>query len=117
MTKSKGTRSDRTRSASALIAATMVAGPATAKAWTDATTECSRFVMDRLQQDMKAQRALLSCKCHADLLNLQTSIYQQAIRQYSQEASRLFGMVSRATESTMKEASADHARKFDDLPV
>ena len=101
----------------AMMRAIMEMNPALSSAWMDVMNESTRFVMDRLQQDMETQKALLGCKTPAELVEVQTNFYQTALAQYSEEATKLFQMMSQATEATAKGAKSAHKRGYDDVPL
>ena len=101
----------------AMSAAMMTINPASMQAWQEVMTECSRFVMDRLQQDFETQQAILSCKSPAELVQLQTEFYQNAIKQYSEETMRLMQMMSDAAETAVSEAQSSTKRRYDDVPL
>lgn len=101
----------------AMATAMMAVSPATTKAWLDVMSESSRFVMDRLQQDLETQRAMLACKSPTDLMRLQAEFFQTAMQQYSEESMRLFKMMSDATEKTVAEAGTSRSRGYDDVPL
>lgn len=117
MGKDSKTQADMESIASAMPAAMMAASPVSAKAWADVMTECSRFVMKRLQQDLETQQAMLACKNPTDLIELQSDFYQQATRQYAEQATRLLDMISKSTQKTIAETGVGHSRKYDDIPL
>lgn len=117
MGKSSKTQTETETGPAAMAAAMMAVSPASAKAWFDVMTETSRFLADRLQQDLETQKAMLSCRNPAELLKLQTEFYQKAFQQYSEEAMQLFKMMSDAAGKTVKEAQTSYSRKYDDIPL
>ncbi|THH36024.1 phasin family protein [Aliishimia ponticola] len=106
--KSTKTKS-QTLQGDGMAAAMALFNPALATAWVEMMTESARFVSDRLQQDMETQRALLNCKTPAELLQVQTEFYQNAMEQYAAEANKLMEM--------MTQAAASHKRGYDDVPL
>ena len=52
-----------------------------------------------------------------ELFQLQSEFYTKAVQDYTAEATRMFEMMTKATQDTMKEATASHARKYDDVPL
>ena len=117
MKKSKTSQTDMDSAALAKPDAIMGTAPATVKAWSEVMTECSKFVMDRLQQDLETQQAMLTCKTPAELFKLQSAFYQQATQQYSEQATRMFELISKSTQQTIAQANSGHARKYDDIPL
>ena len=81
--------------------------PAAAKVWQDIMTESVRFMTERLQKDMETQKAMLSCKSPAELLQLQTEFFQDAMKDYTDEATRMLTLMS----------STGTARSYDDVPL
>lgn len=98
-------------------AAMMAINPVVTKAWLDVMTESSRFVADRLQRDLETQKAMLACKSPAELLQIQSEFFQTAMEQYTNEAVRLYKMMSKATEDTIKDTKSGHSRGYDDIPL
>ena len=102
---------------SAMARAMMSLNPVATQAWQDVMTEYSRFVMDRLQQDLETQKAMLNCKSPAELMQIQSQFYQTAVKQYSEETMRLFQMMSEATGKAVEDAEASQKRGYDDVPL
>ena len=100
-----------------LASAMMAMNPAATKAWVAIMSESARFVSDRLRQDFEAQKALLACQSPADLIEVQTEFMKKAIQQYTAEMTRLYDIVSDATEDSIETARTDASRKADDVPV
>lgn len=100
-----------------LTTAMMGGNPAAAKVWADIMTESTRFVSDRLQQDVETQHAMLRCKTPADVVQLQSAFFQKAIEQYTDEAKRLFEIMTDATEGAVKDTKSGKSRGYDDVPV
>lgn len=98
-------------------AAMMTLSPLTPGAWFDVVSESNRFVMDRLQQDLETQKAMLSCKNPAEIMRLQSEFFQTALKQYSEETMRLFRMMSDATEETVAKTKTSRSRGYDDVPL
>jgi len=101
----------------AFTAAFSALNPAVSTAWAQVFEESARFLTDRLQQDMETQKALLACKTPADLFKVQSEFYQAAVQQYSDEATRLFQMMSTATQEGLDASSLLKGRKYDDVPL
>jgi hypothetical protein len=97
--------------------AMMAFNPAMMQAWQKMMTECSRFIMYRLQKDMATQRDILSCKSPAELLRIQTEFYESALRDYSEETMRLFQTASDAASESVTAATAAKKRGYDDVPL
>lgn len=81
--------------------------PAAAKVWQDILTESARFMTERLQKDMETQKAMLACKSPAELMQVQADFYQQAMSDYSEEANRMFQLMSQTGAK----------RGYDDVPL
>lgn len=54
--------------------------------------EVTRFVTDRLQQDLEFQTQLLQCRDPAELRELQGRFFKEAFEQYSAETGKLVQM-------------------------
>lgn len=117
MGKTKDTQGASDTGAEAMTAAMRALNPAASGAWMDVMTESARFVSDRLQQDLETQKALLACKSPADLLKVQTEFYQTAMEQYAAEATKLFQMMSSATQECVDTTKSTKARKYNDVPL
>ena len=117
MAKSTKPKSAEMGDAPAITAAMMAFNPISAQAWQEVMNECSRFVMDRLQQDMETQKAMMNCKSPAEMMQLQSDFYQTAIKQYSEETMRLLQMMSEATGKAVEDAEPVHKRRYDDVPL
>ena len=114
MAKSK--QSDE-EDAPAIVAAMMAINPVATKAWLDIMSEGTRFVTNRLEQDIETQKALLQCKTPSELIEVQSAFFKAALEQYSSEATRLFQMMSKAGEDTIKDAKKGRKSKYDDVPL
>lgn len=101
----------------AITAAMMAINPVASKGWLDIMSETGRFMMDRLQQDLKAQQAILACKTSAELMQVQSEFYTSAMEQYSKEFTRLCKMMSTATNDTLNDARSGHSRSYEDIPL
>jgi hypothetical protein len=95
----------------------MMAGQPAAKAWMEIMNESARFVADRLQKDVEAQQALLQCKTPEDVVEVQTEFFQTAMTQYTEEAQRIFALMSGAAEEVVEDAKSGRKRGYDDVPV
>ncbi len=73
---------------SAVKAAMMAVNPAAAQAMMSVMAESARFLTDRLQQDLDAQKALLACKSPTELLQVQSEFMKTAMEQYIDYAIR-----------------------------
>jgi hypothetical protein len=99
------------------LASAMMLGQPAAKAWAEVMNESARFVADRLQKDVEAQQALLKCKTPAEVAQVQSEFFQTAIEEYTEEAKRMFEILSGAAEETMDEVKTGQSRDYDDVPV
>lgn len=93
----------------------MAFGTVAVQAWTDMGTEAVRFVWDRLQQDIKTQKAMLACTSLEEMRKVQAGFFTAAQEQYAAEAGRMLDMIGKATASGLQ-ASAT-ARRYDDVPL
>ena len=117
MAKNADTPNTGADTTSAFLASMSALNPVAAKAWMDFMSESARFMVDRFQQDLDTQKAMLSCKSPAELLQLQSEFYRQAIQQYTAEANRMLAIMTNATENAIDEAKSGHSRSYDDVPL
>ena len=99
------------------LASAMLRGQPVAKAWSEIMQESARFVTDRLQKDLEAQQALLKCKTPAEVAQVQSAFFQTAIEEYTDEARRMFEIMSGAADDAMEEVKTGQSRDYDDIPV
>jgi hypothetical protein len=99
------------------LTAAMAAGNPAARMWLDIMAESTRFVSERLQNDLETQRAMLRCQSPTDLVQVQSDFFRKAMEQYSSEAQRLFQIMTEATGDTVKDAKTSTKRGYDDIPV
>lgn len=92
-------------------------GPAAAKGWVSFANECTRFAADRMQKDIDARRAFLACKTPMDVVQQQIGYCQAVSQLYSNQTMRLFKLMTEAAHGTAREATQNHARKYDDIPL
>ncbi len=92
--------------------AALVFAPASAEAWQQIMQECVRFLTRRLEKDFAAQQSFLACKSPLDVVRLQTEFCQTALEDYTEEASRMVGILAKANG-----AAAARPRDHDDVPV
>lgn len=100
-----------------LTTAMLANNPAVAKAWTDIMNESARFVSDRLQQDMEAQKALMQCKTPAEFVTFQSDFVLKAMQQYADEAQRMTKIMTDASEEIAKDARHTWSRAYDNVPL
>lgn len=120
MAPSNNSKPDAKTQGAAMAAPFMALNPAAAQAWQDVMSDSARFLAERFQQDMDTQKALLSCKNPAELLQVQTDFFQSAMQQYSDHATRVFSRLSAAADSSGAEGKGGRsgtARKYDDVPI
>ncbi|MFD3190426.1 phasin family protein [Sedimentitalea sp. HM32M-2] len=108
MARSKQRRDKADADTAALTGAMLAVNPMAAETWQDIMTESARFVKERLQKDLETQQAMMACKTPMELLQVQTEFYQTAIAQYTEEANRMFRIMSK---------TAGTARDYDDIPL
>ena len=73
--------------------------------------------MDRVQTDLDAQRALMSCTSAADLMHVQSTYCRDTIRQYTDQATRMVGLMMTASAQATRDVASPNARKYDDIPL
>lgn len=106
MPQSKSRKPTPPESSPALAAMTAL-NPMAATVWQDIMTESVRFMTERLQKDMETQKAMLGCTSPTELMELQTKFLQDALEDYTQEATRMLKLMSRTGT----------ARDYDDVPL
>lgn len=117
MTKDKKANLEAELGPNAMTAAMIAVNPIAARAWMDLVAEGSRFVTDRLRQDLETQKAILECKTPAELLQVQTEFFKAAMEQYAGEASRFYDILAKATGDSIEDAESGHSRGYDDVPL
>jgi hypothetical protein len=101
---------------SALTSA-MAAGNPAARMWLDIMAESTRFVSERLQNDLETQRAMLRCQSPADLVQVQSDFIRKAVEQYTSEAQRMYQIMTEVTGDAVKDTKTGTKRGYDDIPV
>lgn len=99
------------------LASAMTAGHPAARMCLDIMAESTRFMSERLQNDLETQQALLRCQSPVDLVKVQSDFFRKAMEQYGFEAQRIFDIMTEATGDTVKDAKTSTKRGFDDVPV
>ncbi|MFN4129827.1 MAG: phasin family protein [Paracoccaceae bacterium] len=94
--------------------ASMAVNTAAVQAWMDMANETVRFVWDRLQQDIEAQKAMVACKSVEEMLKIQAEYLTVAQEQYTTAAGRMLDLMGSATSAGLTDSKA---RRFDDVPV
>ena len=117
MGKSKKSEATADMGAPAVAATMMAVNPVATKAWMDIMSESTGFVMDRLQRDLDTQKAMMACKSPEELMQVQLEFIKTAMEQYSDEAARLFKMMSKAAEDAIEDVKTGHKRGYDDIPL
>lgn len=107
-----------TNAFAALGPAMSAMAPAGTGQWIEFMTESGRFIVRRLEEDLKAQQAFLGCKTPAEVMQVQTGYYKKAVEQYSAEAGRIFEIMSSGVTSGPYVSSKSMlSRGYDDIPV
>lgn len=91
--------------------------PAASRAWSEITADWARFLIERLQEDLETQRALLACKSPAELLEVQSAFLKTAMAQYADYGKRLQDRIATATQDMMKAMRSGFSRGYDDVPL
>jgi len=100
------------------LAATLTAlNPRAATAWTEVMNAHTRFIMDRLQQDLETQKAVLTCRDPSQLLQIQSDFCCKAVTEYAEQAGLLLKLTTEATAETIEAAKTSHSRAYDDIPL
>lgn len=91
--------------------------PANMAGWPDLITENVRFLSDRVQQNLEAQRAFLACRSADEILHLQTEFHRKAMEQYAAQAERVMRSMLMTTAQVMEKTTTLQARRYDDVPL
>jgi len=76
--------------------------------------EMVRFLRDRVQQDIKAQQAMLACANLVEIQQIQAQYFIAAQEQYAAETVKMLDLIGRAASFGM---TASTARRYDDVPL
>lgn len=117
MAKAKDKSSGEDTATSAMAATMTAINPVAAKAWQEIMSESTRFLSDRLKQDLETQSAILACKTPAELMEVQSAFFKTAMEQYSAYAFRMQKTLTSATTDAAKSVRASHSRGYDDVPL
>lgn len=85
--------------------------------WLESLTASGRFIARRLEEDMKAQQALLACRSPEDVLRVQADYFRTAVAQYSAETGRVVGVFLGAMGGPLARSRSAIAREYDDVPL
>ena len=85
--------------------------------WIELMKESGRFIAQRLEEDLKTQKAFFECKTPADVMQVQTNYYKTAVEQYSAEAGRIFEFMSGSISGPLASSRSMFARGYDDVPL
>ncbi|SEM58015.1 Phasin protein [Roseovarius tolerans] len=99
------------------LTSAMAAGNPAARMWLDIMAESTRFVSERLQNDLETQRAMLRCQSPADLVQVQSDFIRKAVEQYTSEAQRMYQIMTQVTGDAVKDTKTGTKRGYDDIPV
>ncbi len=114
-------RSNATKTAAPKAAAAsgaefpLAAGMTALQAWADIGSEIARFVADRMQKDIEAQRALLACTTPEAMRQVQADFVAAAQAQYAAQTQRMLDLMRQAAVGGL--AGSGTARSYDDVPV
>ncbi|MEQ3708151.1 MAG: phasin family protein [Tateyamaria sp.] len=101
----------------ALAAMLNTFNPHASTVWAEVMNAQTRFIMDRLQKDMEAQKAVLTCRDPSQLLQIQSDFYQSTIAEYAEQTARMLKLTTDVTAKTMEAAKAGYSRAYDDVPL
>jgi len=91
--------------------------PFGATAWFEIMTESGRFIARRLEEDLKAQQALLASRTAEDILRVQADYSRTAMEQYSAETGRIIGIMFGEIRAPIERSRSAFARSYDDVPL
>lgn len=83
------------------------------KGFSEIQSEMTRFVLERLRQDIDLHKQMLACRSPKDVQDLQSGFMHHAAEEYFVELSKLFGMGSRWTDRTAHGGDALTSTKKD----
>ena len=81
------------------------AGTAMLEGLTQAQTEISEFITERIRQDLESQAEMLRCRTLDDVRDLQARFFKTAVDQYAAEVSRLM----KISTDTMERSFITHS--------
>lgn len=93
----------------------MAVSAVAAQAWLNMGTELARFALERLQQDIEAQKLLMTCTSLEDLQKFRAQYLALAQAQYAAEAAKLLALMGNVAAAGL--VGATSARRYDDVPV
>lgn len=93
----------------------LAVGAAAAEAWMNMGAEAVRFTLERLQQDIETQHALMGCKSLEDMRKIQAEFFAAARAQYAAEAGKMLALIGNVAAAGM--VGATRARQYDDIPL
>jgi hypothetical protein len=117
MAKSKKAPEAATGDMPTMTAAMLVGNPALAKPWTEMMIESARFVSERLQHDFETQKVMVACKTPAEVMQVQSEFFRKAMSDYTDEAQRMYQIMTGTGEDAFKQAKTKTKRGYDDVPV
>ena len=91
--------------------------PFGAAVWFEVMTTAGQFLTRRLEEDLKAQQALLASRTPEDVLRLQADYYRTAFEQYSTETNRIIQIMFGAMGGPLTKFPPRFARGYDDVPL
>lgn len=100
-----------------MVAAMAAFSPAATTAWFEIMQESMRFMNERLQQDLEAQRKMLACTTPQELMQVQSEFMKTAFAQYTQETQRMMEKMGLAMTAAAPDTMPKTRRGFDDVPV
>jgi hypothetical protein len=87
------------------------------QAWTQIGAETVRFISDRLQQDIKTQKAMLACTSLEDLRKVQADFFRATQNHYATQGQRMMEIVGKAATIWPIPATGSAKLAYDDVPV
>ena len=85
--------------------------------WADLLAEGMRFGVLQFQETLDLQKALLECRNPTDLLRAQMTYLQKTIDHFPAGMGGLTGAPFKAAMVQIEKSLAEHARRYDDVPV
>lgn len=100
-----------------MVAAMAAFSTVATTAWFDMMQESMRFVTERLEKDLEAQRAMLACRTPQELMQAQSDFMQKAFTDYTEETRRMMELMGVALRVDIRDTAPTTRRNFDDVPV
>lgn len=96
---------------------TLPIAPAVMQIGMDIMVENTRFLTERLHEDLETQKAILACKTSAEVMHVQSEFFRKAMGQYTDHAKHLGERFAAVAAASMKTMTSKQSRAYDDVPL